>query len=92
MRKYKFLCRVGARWLGSVVPVVKTKEFPLKNEPILSYKKGSKERAELEKALDKMSNECEDIPLVIGDKEIRTENCVHQVMVRIIFCYSIFFI
>ncbi|XP_033208133.1 delta-1-pyrroline-5-carboxylate dehydrogenase, mitochondrial [Belonocnema kinseyi] len=72
--------KVGARWLGSIVPVVKTKEFPLKNEPILTYKKGSKERAELEKALDKMSSECEDIPLVIGDKELRTENCAYQVM------------
>lgn len=63
------------------------KEFPLENEPILAYQKGSKERAELEKTLDKMSNECEDIPLVIGGEEIRTDKVKYQVMVKILkFC------
>lgn len=56
----------------------------MENEPILSYKKGSPERAELEKVLDKMSNECEEVPLVIGNEEIKTDLCKYQVMVSLI--------
>ncbi|XP_014470624.1 PREDICTED: delta-1-pyrroline-5-carboxylate dehydrogenase, mitochondrial [Dinoponera quadriceps] len=72
--------KVGTRCLASIVPVPCPPEFPLKNEPILGYKKGSPERAELEKALDTMSNECEEIPLVIGNEEIKTDLCKYQVM------------
>jgi len=57
-------------------------EFPLENEPILTYEKGSPERAQLEKVLDKMSTECEEVPLVIGNEEIKTDLCRQQVMVR----------
>lgn len=70
----------NSRWIASVVPIINTKDFPLKNEPILSYKKGSKERVELEKTLDDMSKECEEIPLIIGGKEFKSDNCVYQVM------------
>jgi len=73
--------RIGGRCLGSIVPVPSPPDFPLENEPVLGYEKGSAERAELEKALDKMSNECEEVPLVIGNEEIRTDLCKHQVMV-----------
>lgn len=72
--------KVTARCLGTIVPVPNVKEFPLENEPLLSYKKGSPERAELEKVLDNMARECEEIPLVIGDKEIKTDICRYQVM------------
>jgi len=61
--------------------VLNPPDFPLENEPVLSYKKGCPERAELEKVLDKMSNECEEVPLVIGDEEIKTDLCRYQVMV-----------
>lgn len=71
---------IGTRWIGSVVPLTNTRDFPLKNEPILSYKKGSKERVELEKTLDQMSKECEEIPLVIGGREFKSDNCAYQVM------------
>lgn len=64
-----------------MIPIPRPKEFPLINEPILSYKKGSPERAELEKALDSMSSECEEIPIVIGGKEIKSETFKYQVMV-----------
>lgn len=73
--------RVGTRCLGSIVPVLNLPDFPLENEPVLSYKKGSPERVELEKVLDKMSSECEEVPLVIGDEEIKTNLCRYQVMV-----------
>lgn len=76
--------RVGTRYLGSIVPVSSPPDFPLENEPVLSYKKGSAERAELEKVLDKMSSECEEVPLVIGDEEIKTDLSRYQVMVRLL--------
>lgn len=65
------------------MPVPSPPEFSLENEPILSYKKGSPERAELEKVLGNMASECEEVPLVIGNEEIKTNLCKYQVMVRI---------
>lgn len=55
-------------------------EIPLVNEPLLGYLKGSKERTELEKQLQKFTNNCEDVPIVIGKEEIRTKDVRHQVM------------
>ncbi|XP_043279496.1 delta-1-pyrroline-5-carboxylate dehydrogenase, mitochondrial [Venturia canescens] len=72
--------KIGARCLGSIVPLSKPPDIPLENEPVLSYKKGSKERADLQKVLDKMSNECEEVPLVIGGEEICTGDVKYQVM------------
>ncbi|XP_078046511.1 delta-1-Pyrroline-5-carboxylate dehydrogenase 1 [Augochlora pura] len=72
--------KVSTRCLGTIVPVPNPPEFPLENEPILSYQKGSPERAELEKVLDKMAKECEEVPLVIGNEEIKTDLCRYQVM------------
>lgn len=43
-----------------------------KNEPVLSYAPGSKERAELRKALDEARNHVFDIPMYIGAEEVRT--------------------
>jgi 1-pyrroline-5-carboxylate dehydrogenase len=45
---------------------------PPPNEPILSFSAGSKEKQFLKKALYSMSNECIDIPCIIGGREIRT--------------------
>lgn len=45
-----------------------------KNEPVLSYAPGSKERAALKKAIDEARSKVVDIPMYIGDKEVRTEN------------------
>lgn len=67
----------------SIVPVPKPEEFPLKNEPVLTYKTGSKERGDLQCALDKMAECQEEIPIVIGSEEIKTDICKFQVMVRI---------
>jgi 1-pyrroline-5-carboxylate dehydrogenase len=55
-------------------------DFKVINEPILGYLAGSKERQELEAALGRYSAQCEDIPIVIGGKEYRTENVQYQVM------------
>lgn len=45
-----------------------------KNEPVLSYAPGSKERAALKKALEEARATTVDIPMYIGDEEVRTEN------------------
>ena len=50
------------------------------NEPVLTYKLGSPERAALRRELDAMAKQEVDIPLIIGGKEIRTGNRVPIVM------------
>ncbi|NHJ84185.1 MAG: L-glutamate gamma-semialdehyde dehydrogenase [Asgard group archaeon] len=47
-----------------------------KNEPVYEYSPGSKERAALKKALEDLRKNPIDIPLVIGGKEIKTNNKV----------------
>jgi 1-pyrroline-5-carboxylate dehydrogenase len=44
------------------------------NEPVLGYLKGSPEREELQKTLQKMRSEVIEIPIIIGGKEIKTGN------------------
>jgi len=44
---------------------------PAVNEPILSYARGTPERAKLEAAINKIDSECPDVPIVIGGKEYR---------------------
>jgi 1-pyrroline-5-carboxylate dehydrogenase len=51
------------------------------NEPILEYKKGSTERKDLEKALEKWAGKVEDIPLRIGTEKITRKLEQKQVMV-----------
>lgn len=43
-----------------------------RNEPVLSYISGSRERILLEKEINLLKNNITDIPLIIGGKEIRT--------------------
>ncbi|OQY10564.1 MAG: 1-pyrroline-5-carboxylate dehydrogenase [Marinitoga sp. 4572_148] len=45
-----------------------------KNEPILSYAPGTRERKELKEKLSELSSKEIEIPLIIGGKEIRTGN------------------
>ncbi|WGS64832.1 L-glutamate gamma-semialdehyde dehydrogenase [Marinitoga aeolica] len=51
-----------------------------KNEPILSYAPGSKEREELKEKLGELSSKEIEIPLIIGGKEIKTGNLGKCVM------------
>lgn len=44
------------------------------NEPVHTYIRGSKEREELEHILKELETSCLDIPIIIGGKEIRTNN------------------
>lgn len=45
-----------------------------KNEPVLSYAPGSKERAALKKALEESRSKVLDIPMYIGAEEVRSGN------------------
>ena len=45
-----------------------------KNEPVLSYAPGSKERAALKKALEEARSKVVDIPMYIGAEEVRSGN------------------
>jgi hypothetical protein len=54
------------------------------NEPILSFAPGSIERANLRAALTVVEATCKDIPIIIGGKEVRTDN------VRIGFVITLF--
>lgn len=78
---FPFLYRICQhRFASSVVPDSGLADVGTYNEPILGYEKGSKERAELEKALKKAADNCEDVPIVIGGEEIRNSNVQYQPM------------
>lgn len=64
--------RQSERRIGSVVPVATYPLTEVVNEPILSYQKNSPERAELQKVLASMLQTEIEIPIVIGDDEIRS--------------------
>lgn len=58
------------------------------NEPVLEYKKGSTERKDLEKALQKYASMVVDVPICIGKERI-TRN-LEQKQVMVIFVVSAF--
>lgn len=51
-----------------------TKKYNFINEKVLSYLPGSPERIALEAELSRIKNTFVDIPIIIGGKEIRTDN------------------
>ena len=51
--------------------------YPLPaNEPVLNYAPGSKEKAEIKKTLALLKSQTIDVPMYIGEKEVRTNNKV----------------
>ena len=52
----------------------KVKVYKAENEPVLGYKKGSKERFNVEKTYNEMFNSKVNIPLYIGSEEILTND------------------
>ena len=52
----------------------KIKVYQAENEPVLGYKKGSKERQDVEKTYNQMFKSKVDVPIYIGGKEILTES------------------
>uniref|UniRef100_A0A914CFX0 Multifunctional fusion protein n=1 Tax=Acrobeloides nanus TaxID=290746 RepID=A0A914CFX0_9BILA len=67
---------------GSTFSGLTSEQFMKKptNEPILEYKKGSKEREALEKALEEFANKTTDVPLRIGTEKITRNLDKKQVM------------
>lgn len=50
----------------------------VKNEPILEFKEGSKERTELQKVLEELRGKTEEIPCVVGDEHVWTKDIRYQ--------------
>ncbi|BES92465.1 Dehydrogenase [Nesidiocoris tenuis] len=74
------LQRLATRSVCSVVPEPKIEEFTVKNEPVLTYLPGSKERCELESALKSLSCSTEEVPLIIGGEKCKSNDARCQVM------------
>lgn len=49
---------------------------------LLEYLPGSKERKELEAELKLLSDNVEDVPIIIGNEKFKTKDVRYQVMVR----------
>jgi len=73
---------LATRSIASIVNKadIQVSDFGVKNEPIYGYLPGSPERAALEESLQKYNNSMEDVPIVIGGKEYRTDDVRYQVM------------
>ena len=73
---------LATRSIASIVNKadIQVSDFGVKNEPIYGYLPGSPERAALEASLQKYNNSMEDVPIVIGGKEYRTDDVRYQVM------------
>ena len=78
----KNLQPLAARSIASVVNKadIQVSDFGVQNEPILGYLPGSAERAALEASLEKYKDTTEDVPIIIGGKEYRTDDVRYQVM------------
>lgn len=72
--------RIAVRSVCSVVPDSKVDEFSVKNEPVLSYLPGSKERCELESALKTIGCNPEEVPIIIGGEKLKSGDVRRQVM------------
>lgn len=68
------------RGLASIVELPKLKDFGVQNEPVLAYRAGSHERGELADELKRTSAVTEEVPIVIGDQNIKDGEPKFQVM------------
>ena len=62
--------------------LVDVASFHAVNEPLLEYLKESDERKRVQGALKRLSSQIIDVPIVVGDKEIRTKEFQFQVQVQ----------
>ncbi|XP_026501130.2 delta-1-pyrroline-5-carboxylate dehydrogenase, mitochondrial [Vanessa tameamea] len=68
------------RCVSSVVELPKLQDFEVQNEPVLGYRAGSRERAELVTELQRTADVTEEVPIVIGDEYIKDGEPRYQVM------------
>ena len=64
------------------------KGYQAVNEPVLEYRPGSKESKELEEALKRYESTVFDVPIIIGEEEIRLKDARAQVRVSYADIYS----
>lgn len=79
-RRIALVRAAALRPIGSMVQDPGLPEFGITNEPVLAYLKGSQERKQLESALKEVASTVEDVPIIIGSEEIKTDQVRHQVM------------
>jgi len=74
--------RFSLRSISSVVPKsdISVSDFKVVNEPVLGYLPGSQERSDIEAAIKKYEDQTEDVPIIIGGQEYRTEHVQYQPM------------
>ncbi|CAH2253965.1 delta-1-pyrroline-5-carboxylate dehydrogenase, mitochondrial [Pararge aegeria] len=75
-----FRARSLERCASSVVELPKLEDFDVKNEPVLGYRAGSRERTELVNELKRTAAVTEEVPIVIGDESIKEGEPLYQVM------------
>lgn len=75
---FGYRCHIHIRTMASA-PKFDFDTYTAVNEPMPDYAPGSKERQLLEDTLKKYEGKVEDIPIVVGDKEIRTDQVKYQV-------------
>ncbi|XP_046970142.1 delta-1-pyrroline-5-carboxylate dehydrogenase, mitochondrial [Vanessa cardui] len=68
------------RCVSSIVELPKLQDFEVQNEPVLGYRAGSRERAELVTELQRTADVTEEVPIVIGDEYIKDGEPRYQVM------------
>lgn len=66
--------------------------FVAENEPMPSYAPYSDERKTLEEKLETYDGRVEDVPIVIGEEEIRTDQVRYQVCVSNIVVFGLLLI
>ncbi|CAD0195831.1 unnamed protein product [Chrysodeixis includens] len=72
--------RALERSMSSIVELPKIQDFGVENEPVLEYRQGSKERAALVQELQQTAAVTEEVPIVIGGKNIKEGEPRYQVM------------
>lgn len=68
------------RCISSVVELPKFQDNNVENEPVLAYRAGSRERAELADELKRTAAVTEEIPIIIGGQSIKDGEPKYQVM------------
>ena len=58
------------------------------NEPICGYESGTPQRVALEAKLKELGSKLHDIPIVIGDEEVRTKDVRYQLKVSELGLYE----
>lgn len=76
-----YIQRIFERRVSSVAPRASKEDyFTVKNEPILEYLNDSSERKHLNDALKNVSENVEEIPIIIGDEKFTSNDVRYQVM------------